>query len=100
MTKKNCKANNPAMQFITQAEQETQEAHDKQGKQLTQGRKGQKLPRVNMAFQPDNMDYLQTISRIEGMSMTDYVNRLLKRDRIARAGILEKAKAILKEAEQ
>ena len=53
-----------------------------------------------MAFQPDNMDYLQTISRIEGMSMTDYVNRLLQRDRIARAGILEKAKAILKEAEQ
>ena len=100
MTKKTFKGINPAMQFITQPEQEAQEVQDEQGKQLTQGRKGQKLPRINMAFQPDNLDYLQTISRIEGVSMTDYVNRLLQRDRIARADIVEKAKALLKEAGQ
>ena len=97
MTKKNFKGINPAMQFITQPEQEAQ---DEQKAQLTQGRKGQKLQRINMAFQPDNLDYLQTISRIEGVSMTDYVNRLLQRDRITRADIVERAKAILREAGQ
>ena len=100
MTKKNFKGINPAMQFITQPEQDAQETHDEQKAQPTQGRKGQKLQRINMAFQPDNLDYLQTISRIEGMSMTDYVNRLLQRDRITRADIVEKAKAILREAGQ
>lgn len=100
MTKKNFKGINPAMQFITQPEQDAQETQDEQKTQPTQGRKGQKLQRINMAFQPDNLDYLQTISRIEGVSMTDYVNRLLQRDRITRADIVEKAKAILKEAGQ
>ena len=98
MTKKNFKGINPAMQFITHPEQETQEEQDEQKTQLTQGRKGQKLQRINMAFQPENLDYLQTISRIEGVSMTDYVNRILQKDRITRADIVEKAKALLKEA--
>lgn len=56
----------------------------------TQGRKGQKLPRINMAFSQDNLEYLQRISRIEGCSMTEYVNRLLQADQEKRADLLEK----------
>lgn len=94
---KSFKENNPAMQFITpQEEQDTQEVHLTHG---TQGRKGQKLPRINMAFTQENLNYLQIIARIEGVSITEYVNRLVKADHAARADELERAKDILKGAE-
>jgi len=62
----------------------------------TQGKKGQKLPRINMAFSPENLDYLQIISRIEGTSITNFVNQLVKKDRDRRADEVERARSILK----
>lgn len=122
MAKKSFKKNNPALQFITEAH-EDQEALDKQEEQNkqdaqeviitqqkqeepivsrketltsgTQGRKGQKLPRINMAFAEENLEYLQWISRLEGCSMTEYVNRLLQKDRENRAETIEKFRALL-----
>lgn len=122
MSKKSFKNNNPALAFITQPTQEeqlegqliygdkgetqeqqvkqdTQEAPREQGtykKHPTQGRKGQKLPRINMAFSNDNLEYLQIISRIEGVSITQYVNNLIEADRGVRADDIERAKGILK----
>lgn len=46
----------------------------------TQGKKGQKMQRINMAFQDDVIAYLQAISRVAGGSMTDYVNKLISKD--------------------
>lgn len=45
----------------------------------TQGRKGCKAIRINMAFTPSNYKYIQTMSKIHGMSMTEYVNFMIKR---------------------
>jgi len=140
MAKKSFKKNNPAMQFITalepdtQAEQQAQEVQeapvayeappqpspaagippadpevqeapleyttqDVQPAQAlmkgTQGRKGQKFPRINMAFKDENLEYLQLISRIEGVSITEYVNRLVALDRQKQADVIEKAKSLL-----
>lgn len=56
-------------------EQEKQE-YMQQGK--TTGRKGLKMPRINLAFAPDIYEYIQIMSRVTGQSMTDYVNTILR----------------------
>lgn len=43
----------------------------------TQGRKGQKLQRINMAFGTDVHDYIRFESRRRGMSITEFVNFVL-----------------------
>ena len=44
----------------------------------TSGRKGVKLPRINMAFSPEIYNYVQIMSRVRGESMTDLVNLALR----------------------
>lgn len=77
----------------TQDEQETQNIqqvqyvqheHEKQVVQdkkivfgATQGRKGEKAPRINMAFSPDNHSYLKFESRRQGMSITEFANMII-----------------------
>ena len=114
--KKSFKSENPALAFIsgqpaTNPVQNTFLVHDTQEVQQepsapsvqeaaivhgTQGKKGQKLPRINMAFSLDNLEYLQIISRVSGVSITEYVNRLVMTDRHERAEELEQAKAFLR----
>ena len=113
MVKKSFKMDNPALAFISgptvqveQEEQHTQEVHDVQHVQDvpmvqgTQGRKGQKHPRINMAFPADNLEFLQLVSRIDGVSITEYVNRLIAADKAARAQEIERAKGFLKGAKK
>ena len=64
---------------------------------ITQGRKGQAHQRINMAFLPDNIEYLRRISRLEGVSQTDYVNTLIEKDMMSRGNIVNFTKSILKE---
>jgi DNA-directed RNA polymerase subunit F len=93
--KKSFRDINPALQFISNT-QEVQEVQEVQQVQRTQGKKGQKLPRINMAFQTANLEYLQLISRIEGKSITEYVNNLVEQDRQKNSERMEAAKQILK----
>lgn len=44
----------------------------------TSGRKGLKLPRINLAFAPDVYEYIQIMSRVRGESMTEFVNIALR----------------------
>lgn len=44
----------------------------------TAGRKGVKLPRINLAFSPDVYEYIQIMSRVRGESMTAFVNIALR----------------------
>lgn len=44
----------------------------------TAGRKGVKLPRINLAFAPDVYEYIQIMSRVRGESMTNFVNIALR----------------------
>lgn len=43
----------------------------------TQGKKGQKLKRINMAFSDANHEFIVTESRKNGISATAFVNRIL-----------------------
>ena len=48
----------------------------------TQGKKGHKMPRINMAFYPENHAWLKTRSRQLGLTITDYVNALVTKSRV------------------
>lgn len=83
----------------TQEVQEVRKAQlvqEVQYEQKTQGRKGKKKSRINMAFCQPNLEYLQTISRIAGVSITAYVNRLIDADRESTADIIGEAEKMLK----
>lgn len=43
----------------------------------TQGRKGQKLKRINMAFSDVNHEYITIESRRRGISATAFVNQII-----------------------
>lgn len=42
------------------------------------GRKAEKLPHINMAFAPDVYKYIQIMSRVHGVSMTQFTNLAVK----------------------
>ena len=62
-----------------QVVQEPQEAAVKFGS--TQGRKGCKAKRINMAFSDENHEWIKRRSRQQGVSATDFVNSILDRER-------------------
>lgn len=47
----------------------------------TQGRKGEKQQRINMAFSPENLDYIRAMAGLKGISATRFVNDLIAQDR-------------------
>lgn len=47
----------------------------------TQGKKGHKAPRINMAFSPENHEWIKTRSRQIGISATEFVNTIIERER-------------------
>ena len=57
--------------------QQVQKVHEVQ-KEIgtTQGRKGQKLKRINMAFSDVNYEYIKTESKRRGISATAFVNQI------------------------
>ncbi len=57
----------------------------------TAGRKGVKLPRINLAFAPDTYEYVQIMSRVRGESLTAFVNLALREHMREHADIYEKA---------
>ena len=101
--KKSFKSNNPALSFIsahdapnTQEERETIDPISK----TTQGKKGQKLPRINMAFSPENLEHIQIMGRVMGCSATEYVNRLIAADREQRGEIVTQANKLFTEVKK
>lgn len=44
----------------------------------TTGRKGVKITRINMAFTPDNYDFIKTMSKVSGLTITEFVNRIMQ----------------------
>ena len=53
----------------------------------TQGRKGCKATRINMAFWTDNYDFIEAGARAYGMTMTEFCNRILERYRTEHADV-------------
>ena len=79
----------------TQQLQEEQQALNIQETQATQGRKGAKMPRINMAFTPSNLDFLRIMAGIKGQSITRYVNALVEKEREENGATYEAAKKLI-----
>ena len=68
-----------------------QEAQEIAETMRTSGRKGVKLPRINTAFQPSNYEYVQTMARVSGITLTEFINKAIKEHREAHADLYEQA---------
>lgn len=68
------------LKFNAHEEQEVQEVIQLPKKEIgnTQGKKGMKLKRINMAFSDDNHDYITRKSRQMGISATAFVNIIIE----------------------
>lgn len=55
-----------------------QEKQDFSNSLQTAGRKGMKLPRINLAVTPQMYDYIKTMSRAAGLSYTEFINVILQ----------------------
>lgn len=67
------------------------EAEALKSKMQTQGRKGARMKRINMAFTPENHEYLAAMSRVQGESITVFLNGIIEDHRAAHADIYDKA---------
>ncbi len=47
----------------------------------TQGHKGMKLPRINLAFSKANYDFIKVMAGIRGQNLTVYINSILDAER-------------------
>lgn len=61
----------------------------------TSGRKGLKLPRINLALSPENREYVQTMARVRGESYTEFINWLIKSHKDENLEIYKKAHEFL-----
>ena len=74
-----------------------QEAAERASNLKTQGRKGCKATRINMAFTPENHEFIKIMARIHGKTMTEYANMVIAQYREEHPEIYEKAKAIIEQ---
>lgn len=58
-----------------------EEAAERAASLQTQGRKGCKALRINMAFTPGNHEYIKTMAKMTGKTMTEYTNLVIERYR-------------------
>lgn len=72
-----------------------QEAKERASKLQTQGRKGCKAVRINMAFTPENHEYIKVMARISGQTMTEYANQVIEKYRTEHPDLYDQAKAII-----
>lgn len=61
----------------------------------TQGKKGEKLPRINLALSEDNYDFVVKMARMHGMTITKYVNIVVAEERARNAGYLAEVDRVL-----
>lgn len=61
----------------------------------TQGKKGCKAVRINMAFTPSNHDFICVMSKINGMTLTAYCNAIVEEYRKEHSDLYDQAKAVL-----
>lgn len=74
-----------------------QEAKERKSQLKTQGRKGCKAIRINMAFTPENHEYIKVVAKVTGKTMTEFTNIVIERYREEHPDLYEKAKAIIEQ---
>ncbi len=75
-----------------------EDAAQRAAEMRTQGKKGAKANRYNMAFTPLNYEYINIVSRVKGMTMTKFVNEIIAEYRENNPEIYEKAKKLVEES--
>ena len=68
-----------------------EEAQERMSNMKTQGRKGLKAVRINMAFSPANHAFIKVMARATGQTMTGALNSMLDTLREANPQIMEEA---------
>lgn len=66
----------------------------------TQGKKGMKMPRINMAFDGEVYDFVKTMAKMTGTSMTEFMNKCMKEYMDEHGEIYKKAVELRKELEK
>ncbi len=77
-----------------------QEKAEREAAGRTQGRKGCKAIRINMAFWSENHAFIKTMARISGKTMTEYTNLVIAKYREEHPEVYERAKALIADLEQ
>lgn len=57
----------------------------------TSGKKGVKLPRINLAFTQSNYDFVKIMAQVRGQSLTEFINDMLTEARESHIDIYNKA---------
>ena len=61
----------------------------------TQGRKGCTATRINMAFTPENHEFIKVMARASGRTMTEFTNLVIEAYRMEHPEIMAQARAFL-----
>ena len=72
-----------------------QEAQEIAETMHTTGKKGVKLPRINLAFSPSNYQYIEVMSRVRGENLTQFVNKIIAEHREQHGDLYEKAQEFI-----
>ena len=72
-----------------------QEQAERAAQLRTQGRNGCKAIRINMAFTPENHEFIKVMAKISGKTMTEFTNLVIERYRTEHPDIYEQAKEII-----
>ena len=71
-----------------------EEAAQRAAQLRTQGRKGCKAVRINMAFTPENYDFVKIAARATGQTMTKFANQIIEQYRADHAEDYKEAKKL------
>lgn len=71
------------------------EAAERAAELKTQGRKGCRAVRINMAFTPDNHEFIKIMAKASGKTMTEFANLVITAYRREHPDLLEQAKGFL-----
>lgn len=71
------------------------EAAERAAELKTQGRKGCKAIRINMAFTPDNHQFIKIMAKATGRTMTEFTNAVVTAYRNEHPEFLEQANSFL-----
>lgn len=80
-----------------QATASQEEAQARRESMKTQGRKGAKATRINMAFSDSNHEYIKVMSRVTGKTMTEFTNYVIEQYRTEHPEVFEQAKAFIEQ---
>lgn len=74
-----------------------QEAEERMEALQTQGRKGVKAIRINMAFTPSNHEFIKVMAMASGKTMTEFTNLVISAYRREHPEVMAKAQLFLDE---